>query len=155
MATTVTPSTLTVTLTETYQLNGVSYGNAQSKTITAQGQVDQRVMEIAGKGEEGLTFTNIIAFGTADQAGKVVKADYAYFRITNLDDTNNLILRLYNAVDYLYFNVEPSESFMLLSNEIDATTAAGVVSFADITEIAGASSSATASIDIEYIVVTA
>ena len=42
-------------------------------------------MNIAtGDGSE----TSVILFNTADAAGTVVKNNYKYFRITNLDDTN-------------------------------------------------------------------
>ena len=47
MASTVTAADLTVTITESYTLNGVSYGNTINKTYTSQGQVDQRIMNVA------------------------------------------------------------------------------------------------------------
>ena len=52
MATTIVPSNLIVTITESYSLNGVDYGNTMNKTYTDNGQVSQRVMSIAGKGAE-------------------------------------------------------------------------------------------------------
>ena len=42
MASTVTASTLTVTITENIVLNGQTYGNSISKSYTSQGEVDQR-----------------------------------------------------------------------------------------------------------------
>ena len=39
MATTVTAENLTVTITESYTLNGVSYGNTMNKTYTDNGEV--------------------------------------------------------------------------------------------------------------------
>ena len=44
MATTVIAEDLTVTVTETYTLNGVSYGNTINKTFSSNGQVLQRVL---------------------------------------------------------------------------------------------------------------
>ena len=95
MATTIIPSDLTVTISESYTVNGVSYGNTMNKTYASNGQVSQRVMNIAGKGGSGITFTNILALSTVDGQGQVVKADYKYFRITNLDNANTLNLRVY------------------------------------------------------------
>ena len=46
MATTIVPSDLIVTITETYNVNGVAYGNTMNKTYTSNGQVSQRVMSI-------------------------------------------------------------------------------------------------------------
>ena len=61
MATTVTAENLTVTITESYTLNGVSYGNTINKTYTSNGEVYQRVMRIAA-GVRGCAWTNIINF---------------------------------------------------------------------------------------------
>ena len=46
MATKVTPSTLTVKVSESITLNGVSYGGSNTFTKTACGQVDQRIMNV-------------------------------------------------------------------------------------------------------------
>tara|TARA_R100000700_G_C3174595_1_gene149269 strand:+ start:2543 stop:3019 length:477 start_codon:yes stop_codon:yes gene_type:complete len=157
MATTVETADLTVTITENYSLMGTDYGSTCTKTYTTNGEVIQRLMSIAGKGSgETTTFTDILALSTVDGRGQVVKADYKYFRIKNLDDTNNLNLRLYNGADYIYFKVEPYCAVVLMSPDLDATTTDGIanVSFADIQAIAGQSSHETDAVDVEFIVVT-
>jgi len=154
MATTVETADLTVTITENYSLMGTDYGSTCTKTYTTNGEVIQRLMSIAGKGGESATFTDILALSTVDGPGQVVKADYKYFRIKNLDDTNDLNLRLYNGADYVYFKVEPYCAVVLMSPDLDATTATGAVTFADIQAIAGQSSHATDAVDVEFIIVT-
>lgn len=154
MATTVETSDLTVTITENYSLMGTDYGSTCTKTYTTNGEVIQRLMSIAGKGSESTTFTDILTLSTVDGQGQVVKADYKYFRIKNLDDTNNLNLRLYNGADYVYFKVEPYCAVVLMSPDLDATTATGAVTFADIQRISGQSSHATDAVDVEFIIVT-
>ena len=77
MATTIIPANCTITITESYNLNGVSYGNTTNKTYTSQGEVIQRVMSI------GVAFTEIFNATTIDGRGQVVVNDWAYFRITN------------------------------------------------------------------------
>ena len=157
MATTVETADLTVTITESYTLMGTDYGSTCTKTYTTNGEVIQRLMSIAGKGSGETThFTDILALSTVDGQGQVVKTDYKYFRIKNLDDTNNLNLRLYNGADYVYFKVEPYCAVVLMSPDLDATTTAEIasVSFADIQAIAGQSSHATDAVDVEFIVVT-
>ena len=47
MASTVTAANLTVTIVESYTLNGVAYGNTVEKTFTLKVQVDQRIMNVA------------------------------------------------------------------------------------------------------------
>ena len=66
MASTVTASTATITVSENITLNGVTYGNAISKSFTTQGQVIQRIMSI------GTTFTDMIYTSTVDGRGQVV-----------------------------------------------------------------------------------
>ena len=88
MASTVTASTATITISESITLNGVTYGNAIGKSFTTQGQVIQRIMSIA------TTEAEILITSTVDGRGQVVAADWCYFRITNLDDTNFVTLRL-------------------------------------------------------------
>ena len=155
MATTIVPSNLIVTITESYTLNGVDYGNTMNKTYTDNGQVSQRVMSIAGKGAEATVWTDILALSTVDGQGQVVKADYKYFRITNLDTVNTLYIRTYNGTDYVAFEVAPASSLMLMDAGYDATLTTAIVTLADIEKISGQSSSETDAIDVEFIMVTA
>lgn len=156
MATIIVPSDLTVTITENYNLNGVDYGNTMNKTYISNGQVSQRVMSIASLGAEGTTWTNILALANGDGQGQVVKGDYKYFRITNLDTVNTLNLRVYNGAEYVSLKVSPASSFLLMDNGVDVPTGAGgPVAFVDIQLISGQSSSASDAIDVEFVMVTA
>lgn len=156
MATTIVPSNLIVTITESYSLNGVDYGNTMSKTYTDNGQVAQRVMSIAGKSSESTIFTDILALSTVDGQGKVVKADYKYFRITNLDTVNTLNLRVYNGANWIALEVSPASSSLFMDAGTDVpATASTVISLRDIQAIAGQSSHATEAIDVEFVMVTA
>jgi hypothetical protein len=155
MATTIVPSNLIVTITESYSLNGVDYGNTMNKTYTSNDQVSQRVMSIAGKGAETVTWTDILALSTVDGQGQVVKADYKYFRITNLDTVNTLNLRVYNGEYWITIEVSPASSLLFMDAGTDVTTSAStVISLRDIQAIAGQSSHATEAIDVEFVMVT-
>ncbi len=148
MASTVTAANLTVTIVESYTLNGVAYGNTVEKTFTSKGQVDQRIMNIA------TTEKTLFNWGAADDAGTGVALDYAYFRVTNLDDTNFITLRVYNGDDSFWYKLAAGDSMMLMNNEMDAiadSTTFG--SFEDITSISGTANSAAC--DVEFIAVTA
>ena len=153
MATTVTAENLTVTITEQYTLNGVSYGNTMNKTYTDNGEVYQRVMTIAADSERG-SWTNIINFGAADSAGQADIANYKYFRIKNLDDTNFLELRVTGTVDSFFVKIKAGETFLLMDNEIDAVASSTTIgTLTDISQIAA--NADTAEIDIEFVCVTA
>lgn len=147
MASTVTAADLLVTITESYTLNNVSYGNTTTKTFSSKGQVDQRIMSVA------TSSTTLFMFDTADSAGTAVAADYVYFRITNLDDTNFVTLRLFNGTDSFWLKIAAGESLLLMNNEMDAITGTTFGALADITHIYGQSD--TAACDVEFMVVTA
>jgi hypothetical protein len=147
MASTVTAANLTVTIVESYTLNGVAYGNTVEKTFTSKGQVDQRIMNVA------TTEKTLFNWGAADDAGTGVAADYAYFRVTNLDDTNFITLRVYNGADSFWYKLAAGESMMLMNNEMDAATGTTFGALADITLVAAKSD--TAACDVEFIAVTA
>ena len=147
MATTVTTADLTVTITESYTLNGVAYGNTSSKTTSSQGQVLQRIMSVSTSDPA------ILNFGAADAAGQVAVADYKYFRITNLDDTNFINLTLFNGTDSFFYKVAAGDTFVLMNNEMDAIASSTTFgAFADITQIKADAN--TAACDIEVLMVT-
>ena len=147
MASTVTAANLTVTVVESYTLNGVVYGNTVEKTFTSKGQVDQRIMSVATSEK------TLFNWSTADDAGTGVKTDYAYFRVSNLDDTNFVTLRLYNGADSFWFKLAAGESLLLMNNEMDAITGTSFGALADITLVAAQAN--TAACDVEFIAVTA
>ncbi len=152
MATTVTAENLTVTITEQYTLNGVSYGNTMNKTYTDNGEVYQRVMTIA-EDSGRTTWTNIINFGSADDAGVADITNYKYFRIKNLDDTNFLTLRVTGTADSFFIKIKAGETFLLMDNEIDAVASSTTIgTLTDITQISA--NADTDAIDIEFVCVT-
>ena len=147
MASTVTAANLTVTIVESYTLNGVAYGNTVEKTFTSKGQVDQRIMSV------DTTEKTLFNWGSEDDAGTGVAADYVYFRVTNLDDTNFVTLRLYNGADSFWLKLAAGESLLLMNNEMDAITGSTFGALADITSVLGKAD--TAVCDVEFIAVTA
>ena len=152
MATKVTPATLTVRVSESMTLNGVSYGGTNTFTKTSCGQVDQRIMAVAHDSN-----VNIINLGSADSVGAVVAANLKYFRVTNLDDTNFISCIIYDsgAGHEIALKVEPGASFFFTTDDIYANDDSAV-------DFAGTLIAAeaiylradTAACDCEYICVT-
>ena len=126
MATTVIAADLTVTITESYSLNGVDYGNTMNKTFASNGEVYQRIMTIAAQ-TRGSAWTNIINFGAADAAGVADISNYKYFRIKNLDSANFLELRVTGTADSFFVKIKAGETFLLMDNEIDAAASSTTV----------------------------
>ena len=156
MAITIYESSLSVTLNEDLNLNGVAYGNNVAKTFAGNGKVLQRIMEIPFQAESAKT--EIINFGAADEAGQVIEADYTYFRITNTDSATDLVIQLYiSATKSSFFKVNAGCSFVLMgNNDSDVSCVDATYSLANITKIYGKHNGieADAAIYIEYVAVT-
>ena len=118
MATTVTNANLTVTITDSVTLNGQAYGNTNTLTVAEIDEVYSRVVEVPIG-----AFTNILQLGTTGQ-GQVTAANLKYIRVTNLDDTNYINLKmLSNDGDAMVVKVNPGYSFIMGGAQFDANNA--------------------------------
>ena len=86
MASTITPATMTVTVSESVTLNGVNQGGTQTLSIPLIATLSKRIVDVPTAEVE------IIAMSTAVAAGTFIESDVMYIRITNLDDTNHVTL---------------------------------------------------------------
>ena len=94
MTTTLTAATLTVTLTESIELNGVEQGGTNTKTISSVNEVSKRIVTVT------TTEAEVIAFhASAISSGTFIEGDVRYIRFTNLDDTNFIVLTFKNEND--------------------------------------------------------
>ena len=89
MASTVTSATLTVNISEAITLNGVKRGSSSAISISGIGEVSNRIMSITNS----TNGTEIIAISTASGIGTYNKAAVKYMRLTNLDDTNYVLIQ--------------------------------------------------------------
>ena len=110
MATTVTATAMTVTITESLSLNGNTYGNTTTKTTTAVGNALQRIQAINTSEENLLVFHS-----TADAAGQVVGDNMKYLRVTNLDTTNYIQLTFKTAAEHYSISLDAGDSYILMS----------------------------------------
>jgi len=118
MATTVTNANLTVTLTDSVTLNGQSYGNTNTLTIGEIDEVYSRVVEVPIS-----AYTNILQLGTTGQ-GQVTSANVQYIRVTNLDDTNYINLKMFSDDgDAMVVKVKAGNSFIIGGAQFDADNA--------------------------------
>ncbi len=147
MASTVVPSTATVTISEQLVLGGTDRGGSHTRTIENIAEADRRVMTIDSSGE-----TDVIELNTNNGQGKFVRSSIKYIRITNLDNTNFLRVRFKKSgAETADVKVDAGATFMLSSGSMDADTSAGAFSaFVDIDNISAQAD--TADVDIEYVV---
>jgi len=95
MTTTLTAATLTITLKESIELNGVEQGATNEKTIASVNEVSKRIVTIPTSGEpEVISFHESVV-----GSGTFIEGDVRYMRFTNLDDTNFIALTFKNEND--------------------------------------------------------
>ena len=91
MASTVTASTLTVSLTESINLNGQEMGATNTFTVASVNEIYKRIVTCLANVD-----TTIAHFNTqvdVEDSG-IDTQDAKYIRVTNLDDTNSVNLNL-------------------------------------------------------------
>lgn len=148
MASTITPASLTVTLTETVTLNGSAEDATNTLTIASIAQVSKRIYTVSTA-----AFENLLEFVTGRATGqKYLLSDARYLRISNLDNANHVELRFTNSnSDVLTFKVDAGHSFMLGTDFQTAPgTGASGLSFYNITTIEAIAD--TADVDVEVYV---
>ncbi len=155
MATTVTPATATITITEAISLNGQDKGSTNSFTIASVTEVQQRIVNIPTSEIILLAFA-----ATVPGPGAFNEADVRYIRITNLDDTNHVQLT-FRDEDGTEFGVklDAGHSFIYSGDNsggvVDTMIAAGSAltvpsTFADLVDITAVAD--TGAVDVETIV---
>lgn len=133
MANTIQQTSLNLTISEQITINGVAYGNNLSKSFDGNGKVDQRVMEInSGKFNSVFTYDTLIP----DSAGKGIKSEFTYFRITNTDDSVGITIQLYvSAVASGFFHLPAGCSFVLMGNDMDFICEGESFTLKDLTQV--------------------
>ena len=111
MATTVTDANLTVTITDSVKLNGQSYGNTNTLTIGSVDEVYNRIVEVPIT-----AYTTLFTLAAATGLGQIKASTCKYFRVTNLDDTNVIYLKIADlavATNSFVVQVMPGRSFVM------------------------------------------
>ncbi len=123
MATTITPTALTVTITESVTLGGSDRGSSNTLTIADVTEVDNRIVNV------GTSETDIIGFGSANGQGSFVRTDVKYIRLTNLDDTNYITLGMSKTgADTFYIKLEAGKSIMFGNDDLEIDASGGASS---------------------------
>ena len=110
MATTLSAATLTVTITESINLNGQNQGASNTLSIGSIAQMSKR--QISCTASQTPTIATVAAsVHTSVQAYDV--EDVKYIRVTNLDDTNPLELAVVGAATLYQVELAAGESHIL------------------------------------------
>jgi hypothetical protein len=154
MATTVTPSTLSVTVQEDIELNGVEQGSKNVLTIPSITEIAKRIIAVPTSEIEILAFQ-----ATNPGSGTFDEADVKYIRVTNLDDTNHITLTFKNENDDEFaIKLDKGRSFLYTGDDsggmvdtMDGIDGTGLtVSLGDLVNITALAN--TAEVDLELFV---
>lgn len=141
-------ATITVTIKEEVTLNGKDRGSENVMSVSGINQTDNRIVTVPTASE-----VSIVKFGTAVDAGQFEDATTEYLRITNLDDTNYVTLRISGSSEEYMLKLEPEGTFMMNNSLMDAYASnSNTATLAAIDEIKAKANSA--DVDVEIFVAT-
>ena len=147
MATTITPATLTVTLSEQIILNNQPINSENKLTIASITQVDKRIVAVPTASQ-----VTLLNFGSAVAAGTVILANVKYIRLTNKDAVNFVRIRVTKTSGVTFdVKVEAGKSFIMSNGQLSVSeTAVAFSAFQDASNISAQAD--TSSVDVELFV---
>ena len=141
-------ATLTITLTEAVTMGDGSTDrgttNIHTETVN---EVSHRIMDV------GTAYVDIVKFGAAASAGTFKDDSIQYLRITNLDGSADITLKVKMTDSQYFVKLETEDHFILGNNKMDAmedgdTALSTSETLANIDSIAAKSSSGTIQIEV-------
>tara|TARA_R100001126_G_C4750911_1_gene113001 strand:- start:144 stop:587 length:444 start_codon:yes stop_codon:yes gene_type:complete len=147
MASTVTASTMTVTISESITLNGKNQGGTNTLSIPSVAEVSKRIMTCL------TSEVTLVSFAAAVAPGTFIDADVRYVRITNLDDTNFVTLNVEGegSTDFS-IRLDAGASYIMAGSFVDHIDISGAT-LENVSAIKGTAN--TAVCDLEVVVASA
>lgn len=113
MASTVTSATLSVKISETITLNGIARDSSTTASISSIRDISNRIIEVTNA-TNGTQLLKVAATSAAVGAGTYDKTAVKYVRVTNLDDTNFIILHFTDeSTHHWEAKVEAGKSYVM------------------------------------------
>ena len=134
---------LTVTIQEDLILNGNDRSNTNTATFACN-ELDHRIVTITNAEK------SILLFDSANEAGTIKDTKLEYLRITNLDSTDTVNLRVRDDAQEFMIQLSPQGSFLLTEDKLDAdaTGSEESISLAQINKISAVSSATTCLLEV-------
>ena len=149
MATTITPATLTVQIKEEITLGGTTYDQTITKSIASIGNYSKRQFTItAGASHSIAEFLDTVTNDAYDTD------DVKYIRLTNLDDTNAVIVTIAGDNEAAAIELEAGASFQMFDSKLSGSTSKAAITIVDDVEIIYVHN-ASGGADVELVVATA
>ena len=150
MATTVTPQSLIVSVAESITINGTAYTQTTTKTLSSITNVSKRIHTIPAA-----TTTTLATFASTGDGQNFDVEEVKYIRLTNLDDTENLIVTTAFSATSAALEIKPGCSITLFSpNGNGATSKAAITTQDDIETLFVRNNHGGNAVDLEVFVAT-
>jgi hypothetical protein len=153
MATKITPATLTVEVKEELTLGGATYDSTTTHTISSINNISKRIYTLTAQ-----TATILANFDSTPTSPEFDYDNIKYIRITNLDDTNSVIITRASASTSAAEEVRAGGSIYMIDGAKDvkgAASKAAQTAMAEIQTLYAYSATATVTLDIEVVIATA
>ena len=137
---------LTLTITEAVTLNGTSHGATNTQTVTGVTDVLHRIVDVPTSG-----YIDLVNFAASASGVAIADGSTLHLRITNLDATNFVTLRVRETdVQEYAVRVDPKDSFILGNSKLDSNDAGtgAAVSFTNIDTIEALADTASCEVEI-------
>jgi len=151
MASTVTAATMTVSISESINLNGKNQGATNTLSIGSINEVTNRIVTIP------TSEVTVCSFGAAVSSGIYVAAGIRYIRLTNKDDSNYVTLNIEgaNSTDFSV-RLDPGASYLIVSSTSTGVVDYGDISGATLEDLTGIKATAnSAAVDLEAFIASA
>tara|TARA_R100000808_G_C2023317_1_gene70504 strand:- start:76 stop:528 length:453 start_codon:yes stop_codon:yes gene_type:complete len=150
MATTIKNATLKVTIKEEITLNGSRQDSENILRVSDINEMQKRILTV----EDATNGTVIYGGASTKGAGQFISSNVKYIRVTNLDDTNFILLHLEGNSHYAQFKLEAGKSFML-GTPVGFDNNADIDNFSSETITNITAKADTADVDVEIVVAAA
>ncbi len=151
MASTIAPAGLTVTITEQITLAGTTYDQNIVKTVSGIGNYSKGIYTIQGSG----VAHNIAEFVPVASGNKYSTDDLRYVRVTNLDDTDRIVVSFSAPAASAGIECKPKSSTVLFDKRVGASGLAGPISKTSAIGNVYLYNPTASGIDVEVVVATA
>tara|TARA_R110002020_G_scaffold224736_1_gene434630 strand:+ start:2930 stop:3382 length:453 start_codon:yes stop_codon:yes gene_type:complete len=150
MATTLTAATLTVNVSESITLNGTTYDQTVTETFASIAKFDKRIISIPAS-----TSSTLYTFASTPAGLQFDSDELKYLRVTNLDDTNQVILTTSAASTAGAQAVNAGGTYTLMGNGVAGAGSKAAITAIAVLDTIFVRNSSGAAIDIEIVIATA
>ena len=144
MSTTITPQTLTVTISSAINLNNQPINSENQLTVPSISSIDKRVVTVPTSSQ-----VTLLTFGSVVAAGQLITGNVKFVQVTNKDSTNFIRLRVTRTSQDTFDVKIPAGGYYIMMNPKESVSATGVAfsSFVDAYNISAQAD--TSPVDIE------